>query len=138
MKNKKEEELAPLSSNEMMEFLDGVIEQYKSAVEKHPAYAPIVINPAASLDWVRENLTNARAYLKHELSADHVNNCEWMESLEAWKMAMESKNLKELKENQKNFDIETKQVIATMIRYWQLGMKTIIKHKLELEGKKGK
>lgn len=130
--------LEPLPHSELLEFLDGVIEQYNLAAKKHPEYAPIVINPGASLDWIRQNLEDARAYLRHELSADHVTNCEWMESLEAWKMAMEAKTENELVELRKNFDTETKQVIATMIRYWQLGMKTISTHEKELDGKKGK
>lgn len=121
-----------------MGFFDGVVEQYDKAIVKHPSFATVVINPEASLEWIQENLTRARTLLKKEQSADHVVNCEWVESLEAWKLAVEASTIKELDDSRKNFDVEVKQAIATMIRYWQLGMKTIARHKKELEGKGGK
>lgn len=132
------EKLSPLSPSAMMGFFDGVVEQYDKAIVKHPSFATVIINEAASLEWIRENLMKARALLKKEQSADHVTNCEWVESLEAWKMAVEASTLKELDDCRKNFDVEVKQTIATMIRYWQLGMKTIARHRKELEGKGGK
>lgn len=114
------------------EVVQKIKKAYVHAVEKHPKYAPKVINEGADIGWVRVNLNRARERLKEELSADHVVNCEWLESLEAWRMAMDAETIEEATKNQANFEEEAYQCIATMLRYIELGHKTIEKHKKEI------
>lgn len=125
-----------LTGKEMLKLLLNVGDEYLAANQKHPNFAPIVLNPDADLPWIRENLNKARKLLKEELSADHICNCEWMESLEAWKLGCEAKTLTDLQLHEDAFATETAQVIAVMIRYYQLAMRDFAKRRQELEKEK--
>lgn len=133
MTNDQEKGLPLLTGNEMLKLLLNVGDEYLAANRKHPNFAPIVLNPAADLPWIRENLKRARELLKEELSADHIVNCEWMESLEEWKLGCEAKTPADLKLHEDAFTTETAQVISVMIRYYQLAMRDFAKRLQELE-----
>lgn len=130
--DKKRLKIYQLKGNELNEYLDNIVKAYEEACAKHPGFAPIVLNPAADLPWIQKNLMMARARLKDELSADHVVNCEWMESLEAWKLAKEAKTPEEAKKHADDFIAEANQCIATMIRYIQLARADIAAHIIEM------
>lgn len=117
--------LYAMSSCEIEDFFAGVYGEYIAAVKKHPEYGRTVLHEDASLPWVQKNLRNARDLIVDDPTADRIVNCEWLESLEEYKKALQGKSKDEVDEHLDKYRVEVYQTIATMIRCYQLAEREI-------------